>query len=218
MVKADAMPRWPVPVALALVFGRALAAHAATPREWRFDVFLGHRAIGTQVVQVTDEGTRKRVTTEARFDVNILFVNAYSYRHRNEEIWEGGCLASIESTTDDNGKPFRVKGTSGTDGFAVETRTARSTLPSCVRSFAYWNPDYLKAQRLLNAQTGEYEDVILRPLGDETLDVRGEPRPARRYALEGPKLRIDLWYSPDDDWLALESSSKGGRTIRYVRQ
>jgi hypothetical protein len=212
------MWRRSLPVALTLVLGGALGAGASATREWRFDVFLGAKPIGTQVVQVTDEGTRKRVTTEARFDVNILFVNAYSYRHRNEEIWEGGCLASIESTTDDNGKPFRVKGTSGADGFAIETRTAHTTLPSCVRSFAYWNPDFLKAQRLLNAQTGEYEDVILRSLGDETLDVRGEPRPAHRYALEGPKLRIDLWYSPDDDWLALESSSKGGRTIRYVRQ
>ena len=42
-------------------------------------------------------------------------------------------------------------------------------------------------------------------------------RLARRLVLEGPELRIDLWYSPDDDWLALESASKGGRKLRYVR-
>lgn len=218
MLLPATMWRRSLPVALALVLGGAFGARASTPREWRFDVFLGKRPIGTQVVHVTDDGTRERVTTEATFDVNILFVNAYSYRHRNEEVWERGCLASIDSTTNDNGKPFRVKGTSGTDGFAIETQGARATLPACVRTFAYWNPDYLKAQRLLNAQTGEYEDVTLRPLGEEMLEVRGGRRPARRYALEGRQLRIDLWYSPDDDWLALESSSKGGRTIRYVRQ
>ena len=75
----------------------------------------------------------------------------------------------------------------------------------------------LQAPKLLNPQTGEYEDVTVRVLGDVTLEVRGVPRPARRYVAEGPKLRIDLWYSPDNDWLALESASKGGRTLRYVR-
>jgi hypothetical protein len=202
---------------VAVLLAAALEARASTPREWRFDVFLGDKPIGTQVFQVTGEGARQRVRTEARFDVNILFVNAYSYRHRNEEVWERGCLASIESTTDDNGKPYRLRGTSGSNGFAIETRANRATLPECVRTFAYWNPDYLKAQRLLNAQTGEYEDVTLRPLGEETLEVRGEKRSAHRYALEGPRLRIDLWYSPENDWLALETK-KGGRTLRYVRQ
>ncbi len=204
--------------ALALLLAGISGAHASTPREWRFDVFLGDRPIGTQVFRVSDEGSRQRVRTEAKFDVDILFINAYSYRHRNEEVWEQGCLASIEADTDDNGTPFRVKGALGADGFAVETQTTRTTLPSCVRSFAYWNPQYLKAPKLLNAQTGEFENVMLRRLGDDVLDVRGEKRPAHHYALEGPALRIELWYSPDDEWLALESSSNGGRTIRYVRQ
>jgi hypothetical protein len=208
--------RWSVPVALAVVLGGAPGALASTPREWRFDVFLGDKAIGTQVYRVTAEGPRERVRTEAAFDVNFLFVNAYSYRHRDEEVWERGCLASIESTTDDNGKPYRLTGTSASDGFAIQTQASRATLPDCVRTFAYWNPEYLKAQRLLNAQTGEYENVTLRPLGEETVEVRGERRPARRYALVGPTMRIDLWYSPDNDWLALESK-KGSRTIRYVR-
>jgi hypothetical protein len=212
------MRRPSVLAAVALILGSALGSHASTPTEWRFEVFLGDKPIGTQTIQVTDEGTRKRVRTEASFDVKILFVNAYSYRHRNEEVWERGCLASIDSTTDDNGKPFRVKGAPVADGFAVETQAARTTLQSCVRSFAYWNPQYLKSPRLLNAQTGEFEDVTLRRLGDEVVDVAGEKRPARRYALQGPTMRIDLWYSPDDEWLGLESSSKGGRTIRYVRQ
>lgn len=217
MLSGRPMRRRRFPVALLLVLGGALNARASTPREWRFDVFLGDRPIGTQVFEVTEEGARERVRTQASFDVNILFVNAYSYRHRNEEVWERGCLASIDSTTDDNGKPYRLKGASASNGFAVETQASRATLPACVRTFAYWNPEYLNAHRLLNAQTGEYEDVTLRALGDETLQVRGERRSARRYALEGSTLRIDLWYSPDNDWLALESK-KGGRTIRYVRR
>jgi len=201
----------------ALVFGSALTAQAAAPREWRFDVFLENKPIGTQTFRVTEEGALSRVLSEASFDVTFLFITAYTYRHRNEEVWEGGCLTSLESTTDDNGKPFRVSAEAQGNGFVVETESARATLPACVRSFAYWNPDYLQASRLLNPQTGEYEDVTVRRLEDGTLDVGGKTKPARRYVIEGPKLRIDLWYSPENDWLALESASKGGRTLRYVR-
>ena len=207
------------PLLLALtVLAVAGAAQAAEPREWRFKVFLEDKPIGEQVFRLSEDGGRSRLLTEARFDVKVLFFTAYTYRHRNEEIWKDGCLERIESTTDDNGKPFRVRGEVAADGFFVETAKSRVTLPPCVQSFAYWNVDYLHAPKLLNSQTGVYEDVSMRPLGEETLEVRGAPLRARRYVLEGSKLRIDLWYSLDNEWLALESASKGGRTLRYVRE
>lgn len=196
----------------------ATVARGAEPREWRFKVFLEDKPIGEQVFRVSEEGGRARLLTEATFDVKVLFFTAYTYRHRNEEIWKDGCLERIESTTDDNGEPFRLLGRAEGDGFVVETAKSSTTLPSCVRSFAYWNVDYLQGSKLLNSQTGEYEPVSVRSLGEVSLEMNGEPLRARRYAIEGPKLRIDLWYSLDDDWLALESSSKGGRTLRYVRE
>jgi hypothetical protein len=200
------------------VLAVAGAAEAAEPREWRFKVFLEDKPIGEQVFRLSEDDGRARLLTEAHFDVKVLFFTAYTYRHRNEEIWKDGCLERIESTTDDNGKPFRVRGEVEADGFWVETAKSRETLPPCVQSFAYWNVDYLRAPKLLNSQTGVYEDVSVRPLGEELLEVRGARLRARRYALEGPKLRIDLWYSLENEWLALESASRGGRTLRYVRE
>ena len=41
---------------------------------------------------------------------------------------------------------------------------------------------------------------------------------AQRYALETRDFRIDLWYSPGKEWLALESRTDGGRKIRYLIQ
>jgi hypothetical protein len=192
-------------------------SRAAEPREWRFRVFLEDKPIGTQVFRLRRDGDSARLLTEASFDVKVLFFTAYTYRHRAEEIWRGGCLERIESTTNDNGERFRLLGQAAAAGFVVETEKFDATLPPCVQSFAYWNVDYLNASKLLNSQTGEYEAVTVRFLGQETVSMDGEKIAARRYVLEGPKLRIDLWYSLDDDWLALESSSKGGRKLRYVR-
>lgn len=203
-------------VAVVLAIAGVCVSQASELREWRFKVFLEDRPIGEQVFRLNEEGGRARLLTEASFDVKILFFTAYTYRHRNEELWKDGCLERIESTTDDNGETFRLLGKPVSDGFRVETSEFSATLPSCVRSFAYWNVDYLRAPKLLNSQTGEYVSVSVRSLGEESLEVRGSPLRARRYAVEGPKLRIDLWYSLDDEWLALESMSKGGRKLRYV--
>ena len=38
-------------------------------------------------------------------------------------------------------------------------------------TFAYWNHDFLHQSRLLNPQTGEYMDVQIEKVGDETLAV-----------------------------------------------
>jgi hypothetical protein len=58
-------------------------------------------------------------------------------------------------------------------------------------------------------------NVTVTPGGEEALLVRGNPVMARRYALRGPDLAIDLWYSPSNEWLALESTTEGGRRLRY---
>jgi len=195
----------------------ALAVAAAPAREWRFKVFLEDSPIGEQTFRVTEEGPRSIVRIEASLDVKILFFTAYSYRHENEEVWEDGCLTSIRTKTDDNGEPFRVSGSRSGEAFLVETADGTESLPGCVHSFAYWNLDRLRNPRLLNSQTGKYEPVSVREIGQETLRYRGSDVRARRYALESAEFRIDLWYSEENEWLALESL-RGGRTLRYVRE
>lgn len=189
----------------------------AAAREWRFKVFLEDSPIGQQTFRLTEEGPLSTVRIEASLDVKILFFTAYSYRHENEEVWEAGCLKSIRTKTDDNGDPFRVSGSRSGETFFVETAGGRESLPGCVHSFAYWDLERLRSPRLLNSQTGKYEPVSVREIGEESLSYRGSDVRARRFALESPEFRIDLWYSDANEWLALESL-RGGRTLRYVRE
>jgi hypothetical protein len=196
------------------------ATRAPSPpaREWRFRVFLDEKPIGEQIFRLTEDGSRSRVSIEADLEVKIFFLSAYSYRHRNEEVWEGDCLRSMTSQTDDNGTPFRVNGILEADGFVVQTATAHSTLPACVHSFAYWSLEDLRVPNLLNSQTGEYQAVSMHELGEEQRPFRGQTTSARGFALEGPGLRIDLWYAADNEWIALDSKTKSGRMLHYVRE
>jgi hypothetical protein len=205
-------------VVLTVVLAAASAA-SAPEKEFRFQVLLDDSPIGTQVFRVREDGDRSTVTIEAAMDVKILFLTAYTYRHHNEESWNGDCLSSIEATTDDNGEKFRVKGSVAGDGFVVERTGGRETLPSCVVSYAYWAPERLRAGRLLNSQTGKYEQLELRELGEETVTSRGRVVRARHVVLDGAGRRLELWYEiGSNDWIALESPTDSGRLLKYVRQ
>ena len=52
-------------------------------------------------------------------------------------------------------------------------------------------------------------------IGQETVKVKGESLPALHYRMKTDKFLIDLWYSPDQRWLALDSTLENGRVIHY---
>jgi len=193
--------------------------HAETERaqEWRFTVYLDDTEIGHHHFRVEGFDNQRFVATDAQFNVKFLFFNAYRYRHENREIWSDGCLQGLESSTDDNGEFFQVVAEQRDEKFIVESRNQKNNIAGCVKSFSYWDPSFLTADKLLNSQTGEYLNVEVQELGSDRVEVKGEATPARRYRLTADNLTIDLWYSAQSEWLALESHTDGGR-LRYLIQ
>lgn len=203
---------------LMLIIASATSAVADTTKRWLFDVYLDEREIGFHEFTVTERGGRQEVEITARFDVRILFFNAYSYDHENRETWEEDCLEEIEAVTDDNGASSKVGGRSADDGFVVSVNRDTSRFDAtCLRSFAYWNPVILESDSLLNSQTGELVDVTIRPHGEVILDIGQQRVTAEKFTIEMEDGPIRLWYSPGEKrWLALEAETEGGRTLRYV--
>ena len=188
----------------------------AEQQSWRFDVSLDGKPIGFHTFDISRNGTQEVLTTEARFDVKFLFITAFRYRHNNTEVWDDGCLESIDASTDSNGDRLRVSGAAAANGFDLNSDLGSTVLPGCVQTFAYWKPDVLKASKLLNSQTGEYENVSVEFEQFEQLQIGGRDLEARRYRLAAESGDIRLWYASEDDiWLALEAPAKGGRTISY---
>jgi hypothetical protein len=150
----------------------------------------------------------------ASFEFRLLFVKLYGYEHENRKPGPAtACKHRI--ATDDNGRALAVDGRREPGRFRVDGSAGEATLPECVMTFAYWNPAFLEQSRLLNSQDGEFLDVEVSPPVAESLAVRGEQREAYRYRLAAGELRLDLWYSTDREWLALESEVRGGRKLRY---
>ena len=183
---------------------------------WKFEVFLDNKEIGYHHFQLAGHGETRQLKSVASFEYKLLFVRLFHYEHENRETWNGDCLETINSKTDANGKPFQFEGRREAGEFRMADAQGGESLPECVMSFAYWNPAFLEQSRLLNTQSGEFQDVTVSEPVYEELEIRGELRPSYRYSLAAGALKLDLWYSPDRQWLALESEVEGGRTLRYV--
>ena len=188
---------------------------ATENREWSFRVLLDGKDVGNQHFVVTDEGGKTRLETRADFKVKFLFATVYRYLHQNVETWDGDCLTEIRSTTDANGKPFSVNGRQREGFFEVVGDGQAEKLPECVMSFAYWNPSFLEHARLLNSQNGEYLDVEISSPEPDYRMIRGKKVPALKYRLAADELDLQLWYSTDYQWIALESKTKGNRVLSY---
>lgn len=200
-------------IILALLINSSAAY--ADNREWRFRVLLDEKEIGRHdfILQQQDSGLV--LQSEANFEYRLLFVKLYGYEHRATETWSGNCLTGMQSKTDDNGDPFEVSGALQEGQFIVRGNAGVTKLPPCSMSFAYWNPVFLQEEQLINIQNGEVVDIEVSEPEAEQLLVRGELRDAFRYQLRAGKMRIQLWYSDNEEWLALESEARGGRMLRY---
>ena len=193
-------------------------AWSASSQSYDFKVFLGKDEIGRQRFEVASEGERTQVRIDAEFTVKFLYIPVYTYRHTNVETWEGACLREIRAETDDNGDSFFVNGNFRNGQLQVQTQAGNWTGEGCIKTFAYWNPEWIKGERLLNSQTGEHQPVSILAVGEETISVQGVQTRAIHRRIVTDKFAVDLWYTLNGRWVALQSTTKKGDTLRYTLQ
>ena len=204
-------------ISIALIF-LTVSTFANANQSWKFKVYLDEQEIGEHTFKVASYNNKTHVTVNAEFDVYFLFINAYSYRHTNYEVWDGQCLQSVRSKTSDNGDELYVQGEYVSETFNIKTPTGQHSAEGCLKTFAYWDPKFLTSQHLLNAQTGEITPVTVENLGEEIIMVRNKLTPATHYRLTTDDFIIDLWYSKSNEWLALNSTTNSGSVLRYKIQ
>jgi hypothetical protein len=203
-------------LALNTVSVTAFASSDSVQQRWDFRVLLDDTPIGYHRVEISSEADAVSVHTQANFAVTFLFITVYSYAHDTREYWKDGCLVGINSTTDDNGDDYFINSSRQQEGLTLVTQDGSNTFDNCIRTFAYWDIELLKSDYLLNTQTGEYQQVTITDMGTGLLDIDQSRVEARQYRLVSEGLTIDLWYTKDMHWLALESKTESGAMLRYL--
>ena len=126
-----------------------------------FKVFLDDREVGWHTFTLTETDGDLLVTSNAKMDFRVLLFKKIRYRHEAREVWRDGCLQSIESATERNGEKTAISGSLSRGQFVVNQRDGETQLGDCVKSFAYWRPEWFQDNFLLNIETGDYTEVEL---------------------------------------------------------
>lgn len=194
----------------------ALLCASAAAREWAFDVSADGIPIGTYAFVLNENGASRRLVADASYRVHLLVVDAFRYEHHDDETWQGDCLVRLATRTVEQGRTTTVTGSADGDAFVLDGPRGRESLPACSMTFAWWNPRILQQKALINAQTGALTPVTVTPLGRDRIEVRGTTVDATRYRMETERTVTDVWYSSEDEWLALRSTTRaGGHTLTY---
>ena len=176
---------------------------------WQFDAVLNDKVIGQHTFIYGDEKT----VSEANFKFEYLFMD-FIYQHKSSETWQGNCLKTISSRTDDDGDMYDVSGYMEANQFIVTTNNKTSELPLCVMTFAYGNPKILDQKKLMNAQNGEYLDVDIQFLREENHMVKGKDILTDLWQIEAKgddgDLLVHLWYDKNMNWVSLKSQTPIG--------
>lgn len=171
--------------------------------------------IGSHTLDFTGTGDTLVVSVAIDILVKLGPIPVYRYKHRATETWRAGAFSGIESVTDRDGTPHRMRAETTAAGLVVEGSGApRYTAPPNVYATTYWNKVMLQPQ-VINSEDGRLFDVSPKALAEEVVPAAAGTLRARHYKLDGD-LPLDLWYDAAEQWAHLVFT-KDGSTVSYEK-
>ena len=200
---------------IAATAGLALRPAPALAGEGRqtFEIMRRGAKIGTHTLRYIHSGDGLTVRIAIDIAVKLGPVTAYSFSHRNREVWQEKALASFNSETDDNGKREQVMAAHGADGIVAVGKDGRHTYPADAYATTYWSRRFLERPTWINTQTGAPARCEVKALGSESIEAVGQTMSADKFAVTGD-LELELWYV-EEHWMGLAFKGPDGAEIRY---
>lgn len=155
-----------------------------------FRIIWRDQPIGYHVVRA--EETAQGLRVETRIEMRIKFgpIQLYRYSHQALEIWRGGELVSISSTTNDDGEEMTLAGWRENGVLMVEGDAYQGPVPEGAAPSSWWNKALLEAKIILDTQNGELHAVRVDHLGRTQAPHGGL---AEHYRMTGTA-SLDLWF------------------------
>ena len=74
-----------------------------------FDIVRNGQPIGTHIYRFDEQNGRTEVRIKTDIDFRLLFIPVYRFEHESVEVWQGDRLTSLESDTNENGTPVKLR-------------------------------------------------------------------------------------------------------------
>lgn len=182
-----------------LVPGLALAA----PARLAFQVFRNGTKVGEHQMSFAGDEDNRTVTTNVDMVVKIGPVPVYKYKHDATERWAAGKWASIDTTTNGNGKIQKVSARAMPGFVQIAGPKGAVRGPADAVPLSHWNQATF-GKPLFNQQEGKMLKVTCTRVKTGHWQVRGEAE-------------IDDFYDASGNWLALQGKLEDGSKMEYRR-
>lgn len=207
----------PILLLVAVPLPAAAQADVAAPQPARIDFTVVRKgtAIGTHVITIKPDGAETRVDVVSNIAVKAAFVTVYRFVHDGHETWRDGKLVALTSATNDDGSRYAVSVRAEGGALQVVSNGKPATLDRGLYPASLWHPLAVRQSRLLNTVDGSALAVTVAERGEETVMVRGQPTPARRFSVTG-QLQREVWYDRAGALVQVHMKAKDGSEVQFV--
>lgn len=196
--------------------GSVPLAQAAIRGDLRFAALRQGKSIGEHRIAFSMDGERLIVDTHIDMTVKFLVFDVFRLKHDAQEIWQSGRLVSVASTTEQDGARLRCSGSAVPGGFRIVGKDGPFLAAAhLLTSNSLWDSRIAQEVRLIDVQHGGEAGLVVKRLGDETVDTPQGPVPASRYQMITPYYAGSVFYDRDQRWVKALVEMKG-ETIEYA--
>jgi hypothetical protein len=187
-----------------------------------FDIFRDGKKLGTHVISFSKgQGnvTTAKIAIDMKYDLGPITV--FRYTHRNQERWLNNRPLSIATTTNDNGKNFKVEANWDLERLEIRTDKGLQDAKAGIFPTSYWNKKSLISDKILNTQYGSIETLSVSKPEKVKISVAGEERVVSKYKVQtvgmGKTNNLQVYYDDKTgQWVGLKFSARGA-DIEYRR-
>lgn len=180
-----------------------------------FEVSRDGKPIGTQTIEIKQDGDTVTATTESTVAVKMLGVVVYRMHQVLTETYRGRQLVALHAETKDP-DGLRV-GDITRDGDRWTGRLGkqrRDFVCDCITS-TMWQAAALRGPQIIEASQARLRAITVEDKGTETLDLPEGEVVTRHLAVKG-EIERDVWYDPTGNLVAAEQVGSDGSLIRQT--
>ncbi len=184
-------------------FALAPGAALAVPNRLAFQVYRNGAKVGEHIMTFTGDDTARTISTNVAMTVKVGPVPVYKYKHTAIEKWVAGKWASIDTTTNGNGKLTKASGRAMGSYVQIIGPAGSQRAPADAVPLSHWNQANF-SRPLFNQQEGKLLKVRCTQVAPGHWSIRGETE-------------IDNFYDASGNWLALKGKLEDGSKLEYKR-
>ena len=199
-------------MAACLVPSLSNATTAARP-PIHLSIFRKGERIGTHSVTFENRGTDMVSRVEVEIIVKVAFITAFKFRQKTEDHWSDGLMVASRIRTHDDGLETEVNAAAAAGKLIVEGPSGSLEAPlGIMTDSCFWNQDIMRLPQLIDAGKGEIAGIRSKLVGDEVIEISGNPLPTIHYHVASSEGRNgDIWYDRDGNWVRSVINTRGER-------